>query len=402
MHAGLSVCIVDETGPDPKYGRMAEVDITKVIRFLDRDENDLSEIMEEEFMNVIDASKGLPLWRITVTSDNVVIFAWHHTIGDGQSGLAVLRTLLSGLNKISGTPTLESDTSYESVKSSSSLELTPTIESLTDLSVSFSTLFFAIAGLLIPQGWIKRKIWTGNDVENSTCDKVKTEVRIVSISPSTSSRLLALSKQHGATLTSTLHVLAVSVLSKLIVENDPKRQFSRISSSVPTSLRPLAQLPPSVMCEAVSSYSKTEPLFLNGFSWEKASAYNRELHKSIPKTRELIGSLKYLYGRYEDFFKGKLGKKRERSFEISNVGVFKLNVEGETASPDGAEWGIEKAYFAQDDGVTGAALKINVAGSPDGGVNACVTFGASAVDQSLAESFVKELKASIEKLAEDK
>ena len=107
VHTGLSVCIVDEAGPDPKYGRMAEVDLTKVIRFLDRDENNLSEIIEEEFMNVIDASKGLPLWRITVTSDNVVIFAWHHTIGDGQSGLAVLRTLLYGLNKISETPTSE-------------------------------------------------------------------------------------------------------------------------------------------------------------------------------------------------------------------------------------------------------------------------------------------------------
>lgn len=404
VHAGLSVQIVDERGPEPSFARMAEVDIASAIRFLDaKSESDLASVMEEEFMNVIDASKGLPLWRVVVTSDNVVIFAWHHAIGDGQSGLAFLRTLLAGLNKGLQQRTVDSEDAFKIIKTSPDMKMGPPLEKLTDVSVSIRTLVSALAGILLPQAWIrrnKRKIWTGNTVVVSSCDEVKTRVRIISISPSSTSQLLSLSKSHGATLTSTLYVLVVSVLSKLVSESDPKRKFKRISTGVPISLRPLANVPPSVMCECVSSYQKNEPLLLTGFSWEKAAAYNKELHKNIPKTREVIGLIKYLHGKYEAYFKGKLGKKREASFEISNVGVFKPNVEGELSAPDGAEWKIETAYFAQDDGVNGAALKINVAGSPNGGVNVCITWGDGEVDDVLAETFVKELQLSISKLAD--
>ena len=99
-HAALSARVIDEKGPNPRFDRLSEVRLEQVIHFLDKDDNRaFAKVIEEEFTNPIDASKDLPLWRITVASDNHVIFSWHHAIGDGQSGLAVLRTIIEGLNR---------------------------------------------------------------------------------------------------------------------------------------------------------------------------------------------------------------------------------------------------------------------------------------------------------------
>lgn len=55
--------------------------------------------------------------------------------------------------------------------------------------------------------------------------------------------------------------------------------------------------------------------------------------------------------------------------------------------------------FAQADATVGEALKLNVVGSPDGGLGIAVTWGASAVDADMAEAFVEGLDHGLRTLS---
>lgn len=390
-HAALSARIVDERGPQPSFGRISEVNLDQVVRFLGReDHRDLADVMEEEFANPIDASKVFPLWRITVSPDNYVLFSWHHAIGDGQSGLAVLRTILEGLNQ----DTQGLDKGSRIVKPETRLKFSGSIEELTDVSVSFKTFMWALSQLFIPPGLKNRNVWTGNNVVANAPASIKNKVRVVRIDESTSSRLISSARAHKATLTAVLYVLALVVLTKLIREQPSNKKFKRLASSIPISLRPLMNLPATVMAETVSGYVAHDA-FVQEFSWDKATAFSARLRKEVPKSREVIGTMKFLNGKYEGFFKGKLGKKRGHSMELSNIGAFKT---GEDEGP-GDRWWIGDTYFAQDDRYLGAALKLNTAGSPTGSVNICITWGEGVVGDGFAEAFAKGLEESILELS---
>ncbi|KAH8108865.1 alcohol acetyltransferase-domain-containing protein [Phellopilus nigrolimitatus] len=367
-HAALSVRIMNEAGPAPAFCRMPAIDLERVVRFLDTDAGDMNMIAEGEFMNPIDPSKDLPLWRLTVTNDNVVVFAWHHTTGDGQNASC-------------------SRQDFRAVKAPAELKLTAPLEELTDLSISFMTFVHALWGLIIPPSLRLRSVWTGNKTLTTVPATRKTNARFISISAVSVSRLLSSARAHDTTLTAVLYILGVSALSKLISKQPGNERFKRISTFVAVSFRSLVKVPITAMCELVSAYHTEEP-FLTGFSWEKAAAYSKRLHKAVPKTRETIGLIKLLNGDYEGFFKSKLGKKRGVSMELSNLGLFKTDA-----------WRIGGAYFAQDDGVVGGTLKMNMVGSPNGEVNISVTWGDGTVDDAFAEAFVKDLGIAVEELS---
>lgn len=58
-------------------------------------------------------------------------------------------------------------------------------------------------------------------------------------------------------------------------------------------------------------------------------------------------------------------------------------------------WSISGVHFAQCNAVVGAALKVNMAGSPTGTVNIAYTWGAGALEDSTAESVIEEVKANL-------
>ena len=97
-------------------------------------------------------------------------------------------------------------------------------------------------------------------------------------------------------------------------------------------------------------------------------------------------------GMSESYWTGTLGKKRKGAFEISNPGRFPPPQKAE----DGATtWAISNLYFAQCDAVSGSALKVNVVGSPTGTVNVAFTWGPGALEDTLVETVIGELKASL-------
>ncbi|KAI0819389.1 hypothetical protein BC628DRAFT_1333029, partial [Trametes gibbosa] len=97
--------------------------------------------------------------------------------------------------------------------------------------------------------------------------------------------------------------------------------------------------------------------------------------------------------------RGRLGKKREGTLEISNLGRAPSMTPWVAGGAPTNRWAIRETVFVQVDGTLGPALKINVTGTPDGGLGVSLTWGKGAVDDELAEDFVTAFTNGLNELA---
>ena len=382
-HAALGVCVIGEPSQAQfSFARLQVIDLAEVVEFSDSD--DLKLTFEDQFIKPFNTTASVPLWRVVVLKNNIVCFAWHHCIGDGLSGLAFHRTLLAALHE----PEVIDDRAEVHLFDAAT-SLIPAIETVMDVSPSWRLVMREIYYLLAPVSWTPRaSAWTGNPVVVEST--LKTHVRIINFPPQIATKFLTLCRSNNATLTGALYTLAVSVLSGIILSSENVSQKT-ISCLIPVSLRGAAGIPSDVFCDCVSTLS-FHPPFQPHFSWAEAWKFTTVL-RSSPKSGEVVGMLKYLFGNYVAFFKGKLGNKRQQSLELSNLGLFE-GMEGRSQTSSG-EWSIRDMAFAQCDSVVGPALKMCVVGSPAGGIGITVTWGEGSVENSIAESFVSGLERGI-------
>ena len=267
-----------------------------------------------------------------------------------------------------------------------------------DVSVPFMTILREVAQAIFPS--LKPKhpnAWTANPVlEALTMD---TTVRIIHLNPADATKLIKLSRDHKTTLTGTLHTLALLVVSRLLRAQPAGDRFETMPTSIPISLRRYTNTPPTAFCNHVSSHQNHHPLVHQGasvspdaFPWDTAAALAETLRREAPHSAWRVGLLKYLYGKYEEYLLGQLGRTRAAALELSNLGAFpRLDAQGTGTS----EWRIKETLFAQADATIGAALKLNTVGAPEGGVGITVTWGKGAVDHEFAEAFVREFEVGL-------
>ncbi|KAG6902595.1 hypothetical protein C0995_014602 [Termitomyces sp. Mi166 len=377
VHAALGVRLAQDLAKDPVFERLEKVDLSEVVEF--HDSRDLEAMIEGQLLRNFDVTSNRPLWRVVISGNGTVCFAWHHGIGDGKSGLAFHRAFLASLQ--SG-----ESRSGSCIVIPPKNALVPPIETLVDLSPSWLKVASTLFGLFAPRSWTRAaNSWTGGSVPTEIT--FQNHVRLIELSPDVASTLLVLCRSHKATITSMFHALAVSVISDLVLSEN----YATISSVVPISLRGLSGTSEDAMCNHVSSlqsYAKVDPTF----SWQYASQYAGELRSYVKKSVEEIGMLSYLYGKYDEFFQGMLGKKRHGGFELSNVGRFEV----ENSSSNGPRWLTGRMVFAQCDVVVGAALKLNVVGDALGGITMSVIWGASSVSDAFADEVVTKFKKGVE------
>ncbi|KAG5647513.1 hypothetical protein DXG03_009450 [Asterophora parasitica] len=379
-HSALGVRLAGEFSSSPSFERLPNVDLAKVVEF--SDSSDLAATLEAQMLRPFDTASLLPLWRVVVMKDDTICFAWHHGIGDGMSGIAFHRTLLASLSERddSAHPT-------NSIVLPSTNAFIPAIEAVISLTPSWRKAVVELFELFCPTAWTRgASAWTGNPVKSDI--SLTTHVRLIEFSPAKASALLTLCRSHKATLTSAFQIMAISVISSLISGGKHKT----ISFYVPISLRGIAGTSKNAFCDHVSTLH-TYPRINAAFSWAEAAQCASHLRAYTPKSVEEIGMLKFLFGKYDEFLKGKLGKKRQGGIEISNVGRFDVQ-----AQYEGPTWSIGRTVFTQCDATLGSALKLNVAGDPRGGVTISVSWGEGAISNSLAENFTSGFRDGIEGL----
>ncbi|KAI0770541.1 alcohol acetyltransferase [Fomes fomentarius] len=387
-NAALSARLLPSPPAGPTWVRLPSVDLSKLVSFVDKGREELQAVLTTLFAQRIDFTEDLPMWKLLVLQDGTIAFAYDHTLGDGQSGLAFHQALLKALNATEEPPSghsgivtaLPQDTVF-----------TPSLEEAIDVSVPLLTVVKEVAQSVLP--FLKPKhadAWTGNPIPTSfTMDLT---VRIFNISPDDATRLINLSRQHKTTLTSTLHTLALIVLTRLIRARPGGEQYSTVPTSIPISLRRYTGAAPTALCNHVSAHQAHHPLIPRDrivspdtFPWDAAADLTETLRREAPHSAPKVGMLRYLNGQYEKYLLDKLGGKRSFGFELSNLGAFPSQGLGDTA-----KWRVRETLFAQADATLGAALKINTVGTPDGGLGVTVTWGKGAVDYELADEFVRE------------
>ncbi len=104
--------------------------------------------------------------------------------------------------------------------------------------------------------------------------------------------------------------------------------------------------------------------------------------------------MRYLFGHFKEYFLGMLGKKREGTLTISNIGRFPWSSE-----PEGmGGWSIGSMYFGQCDATCGTMMKMNIVGSPSGSLGVSFTWGQGAIEDDIAEVFVHLMQVGLEVL----
>lgn len=378
---------------------LPSVDLNKVVSFLDKDSSGLSGVLEDLFAKPIDFSEDAPLWKLLVLRDGTVAFAYDHAIGDGQSGIAFHRTLLSELRSLQDGPS-----SHSGVVAilPTDVSMPPALEDAMDVSPPLLTVAGAVAKMVLPfLNYKEPTAWSGHPAVSSLT--LLTTVRVIHYTPTDAARLLSVCRQHGATITTALHTVAIVVLSRLIkAQAESAAEFNTISTTVPVSMRRYTGAPATAMCNHISVYADYHPLLTrsssdpSAFPWDAAAAFSETLRREAPRSAPAMGMLKYVSGKYEEFLSGQMGKKRSAGLELSNVGPFpKLDAGADGAS---STWRIEEVLFAQANATVGSALKLNVAGTPAGGLGVTVTWGKGSVDDGFAEEFVREFDAGVKAL----
>ena len=381
----------------PKFIRLSKVNLDTAVEFRNDDGVPTDELLRQELERKFEFDVPSPLWYLTIIDGRTIIFAYHHVIADGQSGPALLHAFLCALNAPSkDIGVLES---IISIPIDSTI-VGPT-EAYTNITPSISELFHTLYKMVVPSSWTEAPYaWTGNPVPRTP--SLAMTVRCWEISATHTSQLLELCRENQTTLTAFLYTLVVGVLSRLVNSGRTKQQdpYRTISTVVAVSLRRFTGASPLVLCDQVCSTQSYVPLHdverdkggIVYFPWAVAGQFGLRIQTAIKRSRETLGMLRLLFwlGMADSYFLGMLGKKRETGLTISNLGRFPLpNDIKDTGEPS---WTLKHAYFAQCDVVRGAAIKMNVMGSPSGTTNITFTWGQHSIDEDLAEGLIKEVQ----------
>lgn len=401
---------VDATGTPKapgKFVRLPTILLDEAVSFVSTDKS-MDELVQDCFARGFEFGTSTPLWHVTVVYEKTVLFHYDHVIGDGQSGMAFHSALLSALNN----PSSDTKFSGHAVDIPATPSLVPPIEAMTKTSPSAGLYAHAIYETFVPASCTKaRKIWTGNRIVRAPT--TQTNIRSWQIPAEQGQKLVALCRAHDTTLTGFLRTLVAVVLAN-VLQAQPKpvpRRYKTISTQIPVSLRRFSGASPHVMCNHVSSVPfalriASAPRLRDPgtpFPWAAAAQFSAALRTAVhAQARQVVGLLRFLvrFGLMDAYYTGALGKKREGSLEFSNLGRFPAPPADAEGKREDAQWTVGNVYFAQCDAVKGAAVKNNIAGSPDGAVTVVHSWGKGAVDDELAETLVRDVKAAFARVLE--
>ncbi|KAI0684575.1 alcohol acetyltransferase [Cytidiella melzeri] len=390
----LCIQIAGDYATGPFYlVRLLFVNLSDVLEYHKYPCKTLQDVYTMELHTSLPRDVEKPLWRVIVHDNNTVVFAWSHSIGDGQSGHALHHALVSALNHedVSKAP-------EESFIVDVPLELTllPTTEERTNTAVSWKTFFQALYNTFTPASWQRvYAAWTASPV--ISVNDISNEVRLRKLPAEHAKRLVNLCRQNGCTLTSFLHTLALCVLSHLIKTYEDRiynnlQKYKTFSTVVLVSLRRFTGTSALDICDQVSGYHSFPPIIRDvqypltkaTFPWKMAADFKTSLQSGLEDTRQVVGTIKYMYslGIAAKYFANQLGKKRGKTFELSNTGVMPKVSDG--------RWQIDEVCFGQNNAVCGQ-INVNVAGSPSGTVSFSYTWGTGMVDKPFMEEFVAQM-----------
>ncbi|KAG9236427.1 alcohol acetyltransferase [Amylocarpus encephaloides] len=418
QHPALCCGIVDDDKNESSFVRLESIDLSRCIEHkplealvMGEHEEGLIRILETRHSETFPDVDRIPPWRLIIVQSPAlksdggvkfdVVFAFHHAIGDGMSGVVFHRSLLSALETIATTapPSIL-------VNIPTSTTLSPAVENRINFKISWLFLLAQLWKQVKPRWLFPDPLppWTSTPISAANIARYISRVKILYLPPQTVKQVLSVCRKERATLTGLLHGLAVASFSTHVPE------AQSFSSSTPYSLRglsgmsttdemgvqvsglPSAYSPELVMC--IRS-SKT-PEQLSKRIWTIARDFRAEMSVEIAKlpNDNQIGLIPYISD-LKGFFTEQIGKPRESTYEVSNVGVLRQKDEGGT-------WNIERLCFTQSGMGTGAAVGINVASVTGGDLAVSFTWLQGDIEERLVHEVMEDVRFGLGCVSEGK
>jgi hypothetical protein len=374
------------------------------------------QFIEDMHQRTFDRMAELPLWRVVVVGrppqeltslidqrkdeaggEETVFevgFFYHHAIGDGKSGAAFHMDFLDTLNALAGTdPVIGIST--DAVIEPPKLDLLPSVEEAR--SWPLSTMFVvsqAFKELVLP---VNPSLWTGPPVQFSPDDLPKTRLLTLFVDSQTVARLTHRCRQNGVTITPLLSV----VIARLLARRHPTEGV--FTGTIALSLRRFTGIDDRKIVNHVASvtthfatHPKSGYLFASGsnpFEWSVVRSCKKAIDTVAmsPANQDTI-LLRFLKD-YSGWFKKRIGKRREASFELSNIGAVGGGMEkGDTAR-------FTRIIFSQSASITGPPYCFCVATVNGGDMAIALTRQDGILEDKAAREVLAALEGEIYTLA---
>ena len=400
-HPALSAIVADDHTQDPYFIRLPQLDLDRIVSFQDRKPGLLATEANGEpapdldLQTLLATQHNMPFkapdafWRLCVLLDIedecqfTVVFVYHHAIGDGSSGKAFHQTFLRALG-------LTGDSGKtKSIIPTPRIPLLPNIELISPMSLSFlylaKKLFQAKIYSRRPTG-----LWTGSKILNPS----QTRVRLVPFSKSLLSTLRDLCRAQETTITAFLQ----TVIARAIFTHIPD-SFTRLACTGALSCRRwlTAVITDETMGVWVQGYEESysrDAVSLTAFPWEETRR-SRKTIQSVLKMKgkdASINLLQFVDDYQQELCLSKIGKEREGSFEVSNVGFVDSPSDPEKPSVQGM-------VFSQSASVMGNAIEFSAVTGGDGCLVLSVSWQQGVVEPDLINEVIESAKQELYSLA---
>lgn len=306
----------------------------------------------------------------------LVLYSNYHSHGDGRSGLAFHNSFHAGLVKYVGQASKDFE-SIESICKAPTIPLLLPIEEGGKLTLSWPYLLSPLLGTYLPTpiasflgirpSWLAHEagIWRGKQTTFDPADHT-TGLLLLTIEATAISKVLQQCRAKKTTFTGLLEHL---IVRSLVAPDGGAITTDAFNTGIAIDMRHLFgdRYSSGSMLNCVTGYSElvvldrsqettnwtTDP---SSNFWEAARKTSAGL-KTASSTlhNQPIGLLQYLKG-FRAWTTGKIGKERETSFEISNLGAFSPASQTKDAVPDIT---IEKLVFSQPAEASGSLLNFN-------------------------------------------
>ncbi|KAF2629433.1 hypothetical protein BU25DRAFT_457096 [Macroventuria anomochaeta] len=380
-HPNLSAIPVNEerSYPDVYFARLPEIDLRTCVVFRhrkrsipknDEADDELDKLLREQHdRNFKGDVRSRPYWRLIIASspetpgEFTASWIFHHALSDGASSMLFHQSFLEGLNAVSVQKTIDP------VVRTPSTQLLPPLEELHPMTISWPIFLRAIAGSLLPSYFAQHSpnLWTGYPVDAIVQTPTSSHNTSVIL---TAELTTAFAKKCRAEATSVTAAISTLLATILFRDTLPHNEL-RIGT--PISLRPFLSIPKSCMVNAITNHTfifnyngNNSRSIVRTFSWDIARQVKAGISQELAKqgADNPVALLKYV-SNMQDYFLEKLGKPRDSSAEVSNLGVWRpqnssISHEGE------AKWSLGRLTFSQSLNRTGPQISLSAVTGGDG------------------------------------
>lgn len=393
QHPVLSTVFINESPSKIFYGRLPEIDLSKIVTFVQRQKPytgagadlELDGLLEKQHDTGFEEMNGTaPFWRLMILTDSTAspkpsfaaTFICHHSVGDGVFVVAFHKSFLAALQTINGSL---SSTIVQSPKT----PMLPTVEDVLKMPVSAKHFLKKVSSeLFLPTS---KNLWIAEPIKVLTTSHFQSVV----ISPDITSSFVARCKENDTTVTATIQTVIAAALFQLL-----PAKFSTLQCNLSVSLR--RWLPDPINEKSIGCWASTveEHYSRQAFSWNEARRTRQTTLKYLSSSakNDVVGMLRFLPNLHA-FAKAQIGKNRSSSFEVSNVGVFKADMEGNN-------WQLGRMVFSQSAFANESAFTVSVVTGADGSCVFGFTWPEGIVESDLMEKLIVMVSNDVEELAD--